>query len=51
MVAIRPDVPWVLFMRVTASSDRKVYDFPQHKGMAVVKVSEVVSPVAKDEAA
>lgn len=46
-----PDVPWILFMRVTASSDRKVYDFPQHKGMAVVKVSEGGAPAAKEAAA
>jgi hypothetical protein len=32
-----PDVPWILFMRVTASSAREVYNFPQHKGMAIVK--------------
>lgn len=35
-----PDAPWILFMGVNACRKDEVYDLPQHKGMAVVKVSE-----------
>lgn len=32
------DAPWILFMHVAASRKGIVYDLPQHKGMAIVKV-------------
>ena len=46
-----PNVPWILFMRVSASGKGHVYDLPQHKGMAIVKVCEGSPAKEKEEAA
>jgi hypothetical protein len=37
------DAPWVLFMGLAGGRKEYIYDLPQHKGLAVVKVSEGIS--------